>query len=1649
MSSYTITKSKFRKIISSIVVFAFFFSLLTPVKISSAQILPVPLSSAFQPCLIKGLTLHPENPLLFDFIVHPGDEHLEGDIFKNEANKLIKYFMASLTVPENQMWVNLSPYEKDRIIPTGFGQTIMGRDLLAQDYVLKQLTASLMSPEHKLGNEFWQRVRMKVQKKYGTTDIPMNTFNKIWILPEKAEIYVNGKSVFIVNSTLKVMLEEDYIALEANKKSTEHGLGSVKEDELKTLTGINAEVVREIIIPEIEHEVNEGKTFSNLRQIYNALILATWFKKNLRTSLLGEVYVDRDKTTGVDHRDPAMQERIYNQYLEAFTKGAFDIVKDEYDPMTQSTISRKYFSGGVDYAQLSTRVAEVPVTNDLAKGLLESLTVRTSLKKAAPFAVIQNGKDSLMVRGLNGLPEDEQWIYLGEVTLRNGEARHVYAKERLHQSKRTHEQTFRLSLFFAKRKGSEHALPVFDDVPDHRNEIIMRKGNGEEEWTNPIWYPVGEKTGGPYAGAGVSKLLFKYLLEIKQTKDYILGGTTANYTLLKQRIAADMAQSIRTYGAEAQWKSIDVLQSEQAFFDKARTVYITILSSDRRSSCKLEVEALKAGDYEIGRVREQEGNFILQKGMKLHISFPEGVVSLNGETIGDVKELKNVMQWSSQSVEQLRDVAMVGNDESEETIRTWMEYYGFNNLTERPQREVLVEGYGVVNVAIVGRMDHNILSILREGGKRSDVNIFYVDRASIDTQRVKGKEIVYGKPKFIFRNGKPIFVMSRKKIPLHYVIDRSTFKFTEDFIRDTGIPLPAFSSEIPYLDEKDLTALVLDQESGVNRINQPSWKALIVAKSKDRFVNRLRVRKRHISFLSPKDKDLKTKVVRQMRTFLANNHIHEAIMKPTNGVGGEGVYFFNAINLLEQANQLVEKLKEKENYILQARINPPVLHDVDETGQNRSLDYNLRVFVSPDKKPTMIVRIGEKGKAINLSIDAHPWLFEKLASKLGLDENEARNLKQVVEQESLKAYEAINKRAVRDGFIKQGENATDFMGADVIPYRERREFKAKIIELNGYGSGGLLALDKALQEQGEAYLSPEEVNARIGEGARGWLETAIQRARAYKATLPDGAMLSSTEMVLGAGRKISFNISRRIFNGRHSEQFEGFMRSFININAGKKSDWESMVDFRKNVKDIFALEPTDVSNSDIDQFVDELLDVLSLDGKEVRLRRATRKELSYNFVRIANYLKEEAFKNGYIFVPVMAKRTRKGTFYLESVPRMVGSITHITHGRTKSVDESEPTELFSLTMHPYVASSLRAQFIGLSFIKNATITVVASKIEGDIEESRLTQNQIAMLNEAHKGDQLSDYHEMGHMILRRSAEEQGLGLVRRTNRMLGMYAVDGKNGIERFETFLDLVRKRFALTQSYPRGLKEFLSGQLGEENIQNMLWESAAFSFSLDLALRNGDDLKEVMRRLLTDIQESIPDNWENHTARFFWLYSLLMQAKSMADQDFKGELQFWAYSVLSIDPKDLRIEGLMGEFERMNEKAKIDLSDVNRSVFKQMTGNEIDDYVVMSSPQQSPRALKNYVDQTQDWEMELADAAMEAVESDVGGIDLNPQNIQMDVQGKMIDLKMPPISPEEYQNIEGFRPVIINVTPVTNIPLLLGGIAKVSSDDKYLSKL
>jgi len=418
----------FRKLLHILVILIFTLNSLQPIARSqSVPDLPAPgslvnLSPSYEPALIKGLTVHKDNPLLFDFIVDSGNKAPRG-ILKKDADRLIKYFFACLTIPEKDLWVNLSPYEKKKIVPKALGQTALGRDLLAEDYILKQLTASLIYPEKDLGKEFWDRIYSKSRQMFGTAQIPVNTFNKVWIVADKATVYEHGQSAFVVNGHMKVMLEEDYLSLIKHKNGSP--IKTFGDDKTQLLT---SNIIRQIILPEIEKEVNTGKNFTVLRQIFNSLVLATWYKRSLKEALLNKVYANQSMVNGIKRPNSVNQHdlspnQIYNQYLQAYKKGVFNYVKEDTS-IDGPSMPRKYFSGGFVSALDETIVSnsamatQVSLSNNLTK-----FTVSEKIALGNSNAAMADSKQYVIVS------DTGPGANLRSLTIRVGQTEHLITVE--------------------------------------------------------------------------------------------------------------------------------------------------------------------------------------------------------------------------------------------------------------------------------------------------------------------------------------------------------------------------------------------------------------------------------------------------------------------------------------------------------------------------------------------------------------------------------------------------------------------------------------------------------------------------------------------------------------------------------------------------------------------------------------------------------------------------------------------------------------------------------------------------------------------------------------------------------------------------------------------------------------------------------------------------------------------------------------------------------------------------------------------------------------------------------------------------------------------------------------------------------------------
>lgn len=356
----------------------------------------VPQNSSFKNSLepnLIGMRLNENNPLLFDFLVDRGEAMPDGEELKTVSEKLIKYFLSAMTIPDRDSWVNLSPYEKERIIPEFLGSTEMGKTMLEQDYLLKQRASALTHPETELGKKFWEAVQKYAFERFGNSEVPANTFNKVWIVPQKAVVVEDNGQVYIAESQLKVMMEEDYIAL-SNQKDSAESFAPAKD-----INSLSSDIFRQMIMPVLEKEINESEAFAPVRQIYQGVILAAWYKKNLRDSLLGQIYLDQSKIVGVDIPDKNIKMKIYDQYLETFRKGAYSLIKEDLDLVTQEMIPRKYFSGGTTFA--STPLVEVAQEEPVAQAL-KGRMLAGFVSRRIVAANVELAEQATIAQGLNG-----------------------------------------------------------------------------------------------------------------------------------------------------------------------------------------------------------------------------------------------------------------------------------------------------------------------------------------------------------------------------------------------------------------------------------------------------------------------------------------------------------------------------------------------------------------------------------------------------------------------------------------------------------------------------------------------------------------------------------------------------------------------------------------------------------------------------------------------------------------------------------------------------------------------------------------------------------------------------------------------------------------------------------------------------------------------------------------------------------------------------------------------------------------------------------------------------------------------------------------------------------------------------------------------
>ena len=264
---------------------------------------------------------------------------------KAGVKKLFEYFFIGLVVENDKFWVNLNSREPDRIMDPVLGNTDLGRLILTADLRLKQDFCRFTNPETSpVGKEYWNRLQLKArQLNTDSNKIPVMT--RLWIVPDEVNVSSGQNEIYINKSRLKVCLESAYLSQKVN----------ISDPKQKELQDYAALLMEELILPILDKEVNNGYAYADLRQIYQALILARWYKQNSGFSGSAysrnasmEILLDTKLEYGYS---PA---QIYKDYLASLKNGEYNY--NEANTSTNNFFSvrsvTRYVSGGVDFTNI-------------------------------------------------------------------------------------------------------------------------------------------------------------------------------------------------------------------------------------------------------------------------------------------------------------------------------------------------------------------------------------------------------------------------------------------------------------------------------------------------------------------------------------------------------------------------------------------------------------------------------------------------------------------------------------------------------------------------------------------------------------------------------------------------------------------------------------------------------------------------------------------------------------------------------------------------------------------------------------------------------------------------------------------------------------------------------------------------------------------------------------------------------------------------------------------------------------------------------------------------------------------------------------------------------------------------------------------------
>jgi hypothetical protein len=298
------------------------------------------------PPFVKGISIPLNNPLQIGFSLwsHPSLNMPTPEEQRELQTRLGRYLNTMLVLDGEHLNANLSPRDSYCGLPELLRRTELGRDMLAQDVVLKHVTALHLHPSTEHGRTFWNAMDA-----ISTDATSCEACFRVWIVPSNAKVSQKTKDgyahVEIEKLGLTVLCEGDYETWLRVRDAERPTQEAPRPD------GRILELFKQHIAPEIQKEVSTGARFGLLRQILSVLVISKWVMESQLSGYLkqaGFLGSNTPEKFGLNTVDDNVVHTLKQVYLNMLEDGVWQYTRSRIDMGTKSIERRLYFVGGVD-----------------------------------------------------------------------------------------------------------------------------------------------------------------------------------------------------------------------------------------------------------------------------------------------------------------------------------------------------------------------------------------------------------------------------------------------------------------------------------------------------------------------------------------------------------------------------------------------------------------------------------------------------------------------------------------------------------------------------------------------------------------------------------------------------------------------------------------------------------------------------------------------------------------------------------------------------------------------------------------------------------------------------------------------------------------------------------------------------------------------------------------------------------------------------------------------------------------------------------------------------------------------------------------------------------------------------------------------------